>query len=154
MSEPTKPNGFFDDGVTPCITLTGQRWPVPPFGVKQLRYGHDAEGGSECGPFGASGLEPEPELPNWDDIIATIINRSGGRWEDWEDDLTVARLEALYRSWGKEPPIAPFVAAYFGYEAPEAPDKPVNAIELFEMFPTGNISIEAAAPIMPHTGGR
>ena len=38
MTESTKPNGFFDDGVTPCITLSGQRWPVPPFGVKQLRH--------------------------------------------------------------------------------------------------------------------
>jgi hypothetical protein len=38
MTEPTKPNGFFDDGVTPCIQLAAQRWPIPPFGVKQLRY--------------------------------------------------------------------------------------------------------------------
>ena len=37
MTEPTKPNGFFDDGVTPCISLAGQRWPIPPFGVKQNR---------------------------------------------------------------------------------------------------------------------
>jgi hypothetical protein len=37
MSETTKPNGFFDDGVTPCITLAGQRWPIPLFGVRQLR---------------------------------------------------------------------------------------------------------------------
>lgn len=38
MAEPTKPNGFFDDGVTPCITLNGQRWPIPPFGVCELRH--------------------------------------------------------------------------------------------------------------------
>ena len=38
MSEPTKPNGFFDDGVTPCIMLAEQRWPIPVFGVKQLRH--------------------------------------------------------------------------------------------------------------------
>ena len=33
-------------------------------------------------------------------------------------------------------------------------ETPVNAIEMFEMFPTGMISLEAAASIMPHTGGR
>jgi hypothetical protein len=38
MTDPTKPNGIFDDGVTPCIVLAGQRWPIPAFGVKQLRH--------------------------------------------------------------------------------------------------------------------
>ena len=55
------------------------------------------------------------------------------------------RLEALYAEWAQEPPIAPFVAAYFGFKPKQ---EHVNAVELLSLFPTGNISIEGLAPAM------
>jgi hypothetical protein len=71
-------------------------------------------------------------------LIAKIINRCGGRWEDWEDDLTIPRLNAMFDEWGQEPPIAPFVAAYFGFKPKQTV---VNAHEIFEMFPSGEIRL-------------
>jgi hypothetical protein len=54
----------------------------------------------------------------------------------------VPRLEALYSEWEQEPPIAPFIAAYFGFK-PKMTH--VNAVEMLSMFPTGNISLAEMA---------
>jgi hypothetical protein len=34
---PTAPNPEFLDGQTPCITMAGQKWPIPKFKLRQLQ---------------------------------------------------------------------------------------------------------------------
>jgi hypothetical protein len=58
------------------------------------------------------------------------------------------RLEALYAEWKEEPPIGPWVTGYLGFKPPSK-STTVNAAEMLELFPTGMISIEAAASAMP-----
>ena len=99
---------------------------------------HDAKGRAECRPF-SERPGAEPELPDWDSIIAHVCNRlKGSRWEWWEDDLTMPRLEALYTEWGDEPPADIFVAAYFGYKKPQ---RVVNAFQMVMDFPGGVIGL-------------
>jgi hypothetical protein len=42
----------------------------------------------------------------------------GTRWEHWEDELTVPRLNALYAEFEQHPPVAVLVAGYLDYKKP------------------------------------
>lgn len=75
-------------------------------------------------------------------MIAHVCNRlKGSRWEWWEDDLTMPRLEALYQEWGDEPPADIFVAAYFGYKKPNRSNETVNAFQMVADFPSGILGL-------------
>jgi hypothetical protein len=52
----------------------------------------------------------------------------------------------MFDEWGQEPPMAPFVAAYFGFKPKSTV---VNAVEIFELFPTGNINLTEIRSALP-----
>lgn len=80
------------------------------------------------------------EAPDWDAIIAEVMNfLPGTSWDYWEDALTVPRLEALRAEWRKHPPAALLLAAWLGYR-PRPRD--ADAIEeLMRLFPSGRLRL-------------
>lgn len=83
---------------------------------------------------------PRHDLPDWDAIIAEVVNFLPGTTPDyWEDALTVPRLEALREQWRLNPPPAVLFAAWVGYR-PRPRD--ADAIgELLRLFPTGTLRL-------------
>lgn len=86
---------------------------------------------------GASG---SAEPPDWDAIIADFVNYlPGTTWDYWEDALTGPRMEAMYESWRKTPPVAALVAGFVGYK-PKA--RALDAVEeLLALFPDGQLKL-------------
>ena len=80
------------------------------------------------------------DLPDWDAIIAEVVNFLPGTTPDyWEDALTIPRLEALRQQWRLHPPAPALFAAWLGYR-PRARDE--DAIgELLRVFPTGALKL-------------
>jgi len=64
-----------------------------------------------------------------------VVNRVGGKWSDWEDDLTGPVLEALHTEWEELPPTAASSAAAIGFKPKEKGD----LMELLARFPDGRI---------------
>jgi hypothetical protein len=86
-----------------------------------------------------SNPQPEPiEGPDWDAIIAEVVNFLPGTTPDyWEDALTVPRLEALREQWRLHPPPALLLAAFLGYRA--RPRDGDAVAELLRLFPGGTL---------------
>lgn len=84
---------------------------------------------------------PEPvEGPDWDAIIAQVVNFLPGTTPDyWEDALTVPRLEALRQEWRLHPPPALLLAGFLGYRP--RPRKEDALAELLRLFPTGALKL-------------
>ncbi|HLY07611.1 MAG TPA: hypothetical protein VKR31_17830 [Rhizomicrobium sp.] len=84
------------------------------------------------------GTQSDP--PDWDAIIAEVVNFLPGTTPDyWEDALTVPRLEALREQWRLHPPPAVLLAAWLGYR-PRPRDEDALA-ELLRFFPTGTLKL-------------
>ncbi|HEX3429546.1 MAG TPA: hypothetical protein VHT03_01560 [Rhizomicrobium sp.] len=78
--------------------------------------------------------------PDWDAIIAEVVNFLPGTTPDyWEDALTTPRLEALREQWRLHPPPALLLAAFLGYR-PKPRDEDAVA-ELLRLFPTGALKL-------------
>jgi hypothetical protein len=83
---------------------------------------------------------PRHDSPDWDAIIAEVVNFLPGTTPDyWEDALTVPRLEALREQWRLHPPPAVLIAAFLGYH-PRPRDEEALA-ELLRLFPTGRLRV-------------
>jgi hypothetical protein len=81
---------------------------------------------------------PRHDPPDWDAIIAEVVNFLPGTTPDyWEDALTVPRLEALREQWRLHPPPALLLAAFLGYRPRPRDDDVVT--ELLRLFPTGTL---------------
>lgn len=79
-------------------------------------------------------------LPDWDAIIAEVVNFLPGTTPDyWEDALTVPRLEALREQWRLHPPPAVLLAAWLDYRPPARSEDAVA--ELLRLFPTGKLKV-------------
>jgi hypothetical protein len=82
------------------------------------------------------GTQSEP--PDWDAIIAEVVNFLPGTTPDyWEDALTVPRLEALREQWRLHPPPQLLLAALLDFR-PRPRDDDALA-ELLRLFPTGTL---------------
>ena len=78
--------------------------------------------------------------PDWDAIIAEVVNLLPGTTPDyWEDALTVPRLEALREQWRLHPPPSVLFAAWLGYR-PRLHDEDAVA-ELLRLFPGGALKL-------------
>jgi hypothetical protein len=75
--------------------------------LREINETVKAEFADELGALAGGGLPPNA-------LIAHVLNRIGGTWEVWEDELTFPRLHALYFEWGDEPPVAIFAKAAQG----------------------------------------
>lgn len=84
---------------------------------------------------------PGPDVsPDWDAIIAEVVNFLPGTTPDyWEDALTVPRLEALHEQWRLHPPPAVLLAAWLDYRPPARSGDAVA--ELLRLFPTGKLKV-------------
>jgi hypothetical protein len=83
-------------------------------------------------------VEGRVESPDWDAIIAEVVNFLPGTTPDyWEDALTVPRLEALREQWRLHPPPALLLAAFLGYRA--RPRDGDAVAELLRLFPGGTL---------------
>jgi len=83
---------------------------------------------------------PRHDSPDWDAIIAEVVNFLPGTTPDyWEDALTVPRLEALREEWRLHPPPSLLLAAFLGYR-PRPRDEDALA-ELLRLFPTGALKL-------------
>jgi len=88
----------------------------------------------------ASVRPPMHDTPDWDAIIAEVVNFLPGTTPDyWEDALTVPRLEALREQWRLHPPPALLLAAFLAYR-PRPRDEDALA-ELLRLFPTGTLKL-------------
>jgi len=82
----------------------------------------------------------QAEAPDWDAIIAEVVNFLPGTTPDyWEDALTVPRLEALREQWRLHPPPQLLFAAWLGYR-PRPRDEDALA-ELLRLFPSGTLRV-------------
>ena len=80
------------------------------------------------------------EPPDWDAIIAEVMNfLPGTSWDYWEDALTIPRLEALRAEWRKHPPAALLLAAWLGYRPRPRDAEAVE--ELMRFFPSGQLRL-------------
>lgn len=84
---------------------------------------------------------PKPDvLPDWDAIIAEVVNFLPGTTPDyWEDALTVRRLEALHEQWRLHPPPGVLLAAWLDYRPPARAEDALA--ELLRLFPTGRLKV-------------
>lgn len=79
-------------------------------------------------------------LPDWDAIIAEVVNFLPGTTPDyWEDALTIPRLEALREEWRLHPPAQLLLAAWLGYRPPPRNEDAVT--ELLRLFPAGALKL-------------
>ena len=79
-------------------------------------------------------------LPDWDAVIAEVVNFLPGTTPDyWEDALTVPRLEALRDQWRLHPPPALLLAAFLGYRP--RPREEDALAELLRLFPSGALRL-------------
>jgi len=94
---------------------------------------------SRAAPANAGG-QSISDLPDWDAIIAEVVNFLPGTTPDyWEDVLTVPRLEALREQWRLHPPPQLLIPAWLGYR-PRPRDEDALA-ELLRLFPTGALKL-------------
>ena len=83
---------------------------------------------------------PRHDSPDWDAIIAEVVNFLPGTTPDyWEDALTMPRLEALREQWRLHPPPQVLFATWLGYR-PRPRDEDAVA-ELLRLFPTGRLRL-------------
>jgi hypothetical protein len=89
---------------------------------------------------GNAGTQSTNQPPDWDAIIAEVVNFLPGTTPDyWQDALTLPRLEALREEWRLHPPPALLLAAFLGYR-PRPRHEDVLA-ELLRLFPTGALKL-------------
>lgn len=73
---------------------------------------------------------------DWDaHIVLAMRNLSGGSWEDWEDQLTMPRLEALMKDLNTNPPLYITMPAAFGIKV----QKQGTIDDFISSFPSGAI---------------
>ena len=78
--------------------------------------------------------------PDWDAIIAEVVNFLPGTTPDyWEDALTIPRLEALREQWRLHPPPQLLMAAWLGYRP--RPREEDALAELLRLFPGGRLKL-------------
>jgi hypothetical protein len=85
---------------------------------------------------GNAGTQSTNQPPDWDAIIAEVVNFLPGTTQD---ALTLPRLEALREEWRLHPPPALLLAAFLGYR-PRPRHEDVLA-ELLRLFPTGALKL-------------
>jgi hypothetical protein len=82
----------------------------------------------------------QAQPPDWDAIIAEVVNFLPGTTPDyWEDALTVPRLEALREQWRLHPPPALLLAAFLGYRPRPREEDALS--ELLRLFPGGTLKL-------------
>jgi hypothetical protein len=89
---------------------------------------------------GNAGAQSTTEPPDWDAIIAEVVNFLPGTTPDyWEDALTIPRLEALREQWRLHPPPSLLLAAFLGYRP--RPREEDALAELLRLFPSGTLKL-------------
>lgn len=89
---------------------------------------------------GNAGTQSWDNSPDWDAIIAEVVNFLPGTTPDyWEDALTIPRLDALREQWRCHPPPQLLLATWLGYRARPRDEDAVA--ELLRLFPGGALRL-------------